>query len=236
MMTKLSDKVSVYKDIVEYCTKQYETDDKSESQSYYGRGKADRRIAVQMLNLLGINYRNYIGNTKLSESLDQWMVLNFFSHILHNSFDLKFCTKAEYYTVMTVILAEYGLNGIDPEKIKKYHADFTTMRYTITQLYDEDYSNKIVSKSKDADEFLAKIPKMDDLRKNLKASIDSVPMLKYIVASGFDRSDVGLNQIPSSNPLKLHQNSYYGVPEWYSNMGGAEKIEELRLALSSIVK
>ena len=153
------------------------------------------------------------------------------------NFEFKFCTKAEYYAVMAVILAEYNLNGIDPEKVKKYHSDFIELKGVINNIYNEDYADKIVTKNDESKEFFKNITKMDDLRKNLKVAIDSVPMMKYIVASSFDRSgDAGLSQIPSSNPLKLHHNSYYGAPEWYSNMGGDNNIEEFRTTLGSMIK
>ena len=235
-LNKLSDKVSIYKDIVEYCQKQYDMEDKAESKSYYYSGRTDRRIVVQLLNLFGINYRNYIGNTSLCQLVDQWMIINFFAHILHSNFELKFCTKAEYYAVMAVLLSEYNLNGIDPEKIKKYHSDYMILKNSINSLYGEDYAKHIIPKSDKSVDFLKKITKMDDLRKNLKAAIDNLPMIKYIVGSSFDRSDVGLNQIPSNNPLKMHQNTYYGAPEWYTTMGGPEKIEEFRTTLGSMVK
>ena len=236
MMSKLCDKVSIYKDIVEYCQKQYETEEKGEAQSYYNRGRSDRKIVTQILNLFGINYRNYIGGTELCRLVDQWMIMSFFVQVLHFNFDLKFCNKSEYYTTMATILADYNLNGIDPEKIKKYHTDYMVLKNVINSLYNEDYTNKITEKSKDSQDFFKQMPEMTVLRKNLKAAIDSVPMMKYIVGSGFDRSDAGISQIPSSNPLKLHHDSYYGAPEWYSNMGGPEKIEEFRTTLGSMVK
>ena len=237
-MNSLCDKVSIYKDIVEFCKKQYESEDKAEKNSYYySRSNSDRRIVTQIINLFGINYRNYIKNTTLCSLVDQWMVINFFANVLHGNFEFKFCTKAEYYAVMAVILAEYNLNGIDPEKIKKYHSDFIELKGVINSIYNEDYTDKIVTKNDESKEFFKNITKMDDLRKNLRVAIDSVPMMKYIIASSFDRSgDAGLNQIPSSNPLKLHHNSYYGAPEWYSNMGGDDKIEEFRTTLSSMIK
>ena len=236
MMDKLCDQVSIYKDIVQYCQTQYEVEDKTESKSYYSRGKSDRRIAVHILNLFGINYRNYIGNTSLCDLIDKWMIFNFFSHILHNNFELRFCTKAEYYANMATVLAEYGLNGINPEKIKKSHIDYVSLKNVISRLYSEDYTNSLLSKSSSSEDFLKKLPKMDDLRKSLKAVIDNVPMMKYIVGSAFERSEVGLSQISGSNPLKLHQDTYYGAPEWYTDMGGQEKIEDLRKTLSSMIK
>lgn len=236
MMTKLCDQVSIYKDIVHYCQQQYEVEDKTETRSYYSRGKSDRRIATHIINLFGVNYRNYIGGSNLSKLVDQWMIFNFFSHVMHNHFELRFCTKAEYYAGMTIILAEYGLNGIDPEKIKKSHTDYVVLKNIVNALYGEDYVNTIVTKASNSQDFLKQMPKMDDLRKNLKAAIDNVPMMKYIVGSAFERSDASLNQITSSNPLKLHQDNYYGAPEWYVDMGGQEKIEDFRKTLGSMVK
>lgn len=236
-MSSLCDKVSIYKDVVEFCKNQYDLEDKFErSNYYYSRGNTDRKIVTQIINLFGINYRTYIGNTTLCKLVDQWMVINFFANVLHNNFDFKFCTKSDYYAVMTVILAEYNLNGIDPEKIKKYHSDYIELKNVINNVYSEDYTNKIITKSDSHKEFFKNISKMDDLRKNLRVAIDSVPMMKYIVASCLDRNEASLNQIPSSNPLKLHHNSYYSAPEWYCSIGGEDKIEELRTTLGSMVK
>jgi hypothetical protein len=233
-MQKLTDKVSVYKDIVEYCTEQYNTEDGKSDRYYHNRVKSDRKIVTELINIFGINYKNYIDGTTLCDQLDKWMIYNFFAKIMHNNFDMRFCTKAEYYAVMAEILEKHNLNGIDPEKVKQYHADFLTLKYHITSLYDEDYASSIVSKSKQGEDFIKSMPSMVQLRKNLKVEVDKVAMMKYIVCVSFDHTESSLDQI-HNNPTTLHQHSYYGAPDWFKTFG-EDKIEEMRNLLGGMVK
>jgi hypothetical protein len=235
MVQKLSDKVSYYGSIVEYCKNQYNIEEKSDNYAYYRSPKTDQKIITELLNLFGINYEKYIGNTELCNQIDNWMIYNFFAEIMHNNFGINFCTKEEYYTVMTKILDKYNLNGIDPEKIKKYHSDFTELKHTIGELYDEEYMSALKLKQKKNQDFFKSIPTMVQLRKNLKDEVDKVPMLKYIVCSVVEGGSSSINQI-LKNPLKLHHNSYYSVPEWYSTLGGNDKFEEIRTVLGGMVK
>jgi hypothetical protein len=233
-MQKLCDKVSVYKDIVEYCKNQYDTEEGKTDRYYYNRVKSDRKIVTELINIFGINYKNYIGGTTLCDQLDKWMIYNFFAKIMHTNFDMKFCAKTEYYTVMAEILEKHNLNGIDPEKVKESHAEFLTLKYHITSLYNEDYASSIVCKSKQSEDFFKSMPSMVQLRKNLKVEVDKVAMMKYIVGVVFDSNESDLSHI-SSNPMTIHHNTYYGAPEWYKTFG-EDKIEEMRNLLGGMVK
>jgi hypothetical protein len=236
MMSKLCGEVGSYKNIVDYCTEQYNADEKNETYGYY-RIRADRHIAVTILSIFGIDYHKYIGGSELCNLVDQWMIHYFFAHVIHNSFDMKFCKKSEYFAVMTKILAKHNMNGIDPEKIRKQTQEFNILKSEINTMYSEDYTSKIVSISQESKDFCESITKSSDLRKNFKAEVDKVPMLKYIVSSTLDgtSADGGLNGIGSSNPLRVNHNRYYTPPAWFVTID-ENGIEQLRNSLSVLIK
>jgi hypothetical protein len=236
MMSKLCGEVGSYKNIVDYCTEQYNADEKNETYGYY-RIRADRHIAVTILSIFGIDYHKYIGGSELCNLVDQWMIHYFFAHVIHNSFDMKFCKKSEYFAVMTKILAKHNMNGIDPEKIRKQTQEFNILKSEINTMYSEDYTSKIVSISQESKDFCESITKSSDLRKKFKAEVDKVPMLKYIVSSALDgtSADGGLNGIGSSNPLRVNHNRYYTPPAWFVTID-ENGIEQLRNSLSVLIK
>ena len=236
MMSKLCGEVGSYKNIVDYCTEQYNADEKNETYGYY-RIRADRHIAVTILSIFGIDYHKYIGGSELCNLVDQWMIHYFFAHVIHNSFDMKFCKKSEYFAVMTKILAKHNMNGIDPEKIRKQTQEFNILKSEINTLYSEDYTSKIVSISQESKDFCESITKSSDLRKNFKAEVDKVPMLKYIVTTTLESNgaDAGLSGIGSSNPLRVSHNRYYSPPAWFVTID-ENGIEQLRNSLSVLIK
>jgi hypothetical protein len=236
MMSKLCGEVGSYKNIVDYCTEQYNADEKNESYGYY-RIRTDRHIAVTILSIFGIDYHKYIGGSELCNLVDQWMIHYFFAHVIHNSFDMKFCKKSEYFAVMAKILAKHNMNGIDPEKIRKQTQEFNVLKSEINTMYSEDYTSKIVSISQESKDFCESIVKNTDLRKKFKAEVDKVPMLKYIVSSTLESNgaDAGLNGIGSSNPLRVSHNRYYTPPAWFLTIDD-NGIEQLRNSLSVLIK
>jgi len=236
MMSKLCGEVGSYKNIVDYCTEQYNADEKNESYGYY-RIRTDRHIAVTILSIFGIDYHKYIDGSELCNLVDQWMIHYFFAHVIHNSFDMKFCKKSEYFAVMAKILAKHNMNGIDPEKIRKQTQEFNILKSEINTMYSEDYTSKIVSISQESKDFCESIVKNTDLRKKFKAEVDKVPMLKYIVSSTLESNgaDAGLNGIGSSNPLRVYHNRYYSPPAWFVTID-ENGIEQLRNSLGVLIK
>jgi hypothetical protein len=236
MMSKLCGEVGSYKNIVDYCTEQYNADEKNETYGYY-RIRTDRHIAVTILSIFGIDYDKYIGGSELCNLVDQWMIHYFFAHVIHNSFDMKFCKKSEYFAIMAKILAKHNMNGIDPEKIRKQTQEFNILKSEINTLYSEDYTSKIVSISQESKDFCESITKSSDLRKNFKAEVDKVPMLKYIVTTTLESNgaDAGLSGIGSSNPLRVSHNRYYSPPAWFVTID-ENGIEQLRNSLSVLIK
>ena len=79
-------------------------------------------------------------------------------------------------------------------------------------------------------DIIAQIPKMNDIRKNLKDGVDSNPILKYIV--GTVDVDGELRKLSGSNPIKAHQNSHHGLPVWFTNISD-DNIEKLKSIVGS---
>jgi hypothetical protein len=232
MITSISTEISSYRTIIEYCTDQYNTESKSNS-AYYNHYKfVDRNIMVVFMEIFGINYREYIGDTELCEIIDQWMVIYFFANIMRaEGFNFKFCSKKEFYATMSIILAKYNLNDIDPEKIKTCYAKYGFIKFNMHNLYPNDKTVDLLKSNNDP--ALDKIMSMKDLRKQLEACIDKVPVLKYTVGMGIDRGYSDLMQT-NSDPLKSKSDSYYGLPSWLCSI--KDNITELRTDLATFIK
>jgi hypothetical protein len=129
------------------------------------------------------------------------------------------------------------MNGIDPEKIRKQTQEFNILKSEINTMYSVDYTSKLVSISQESKDFCESVMKSSDLRKNFKAEVDKVPMLKYIMSSALEvnGSDAGLTGIGSSNPLRVHHNRYYSPPAWFVTID-ENGIEQLRNSLGVLIK
>ena len=231
---KLIDKVAVYGDIIGYVTDEFNCQDKTfgDGYYYYHCKYSDRKIVYHIFNLFGLDYRKHIQNSDFCDALDQWLMMEFFSVTIHRDrFDISRFKKEDYYAHIATILNKYGMNGIDPSQIKDSHTDLKRVKYVLDSLYGGD--NPItVSKenTKMSSDIIAQMPKMNDIRKNLKEGVDSNPILKYIV--GTVDVDGELRKLSGSNPIKVHQNSYNGLPVWFTNISD-DNIEKLKSIVGS---
>jgi hypothetical protein len=234
IVNKLIDKVAVYGDIIGYVTGEFNCQDKTfgDGYYYYHCKYSDRKIVYHIFNLFGLDYRKHIQNSDFCDALDQWLMMEFFSVTIHRDrFDITRFKKDDYYAHIATILNKYGMNGIDPSQIKDSHTDLKKVKYVLDNLYGGDNpittSNKHTKMSSD---IIAQMPKMTDIRKNLKDGVDSNPILKYIV--GTVDVDGELRKLSGSNPIKVHQNSYNGLPAWFSNISD-DNIEKLKSIVGS---
>ena len=136
---------------------------------------------------------------------------------------------------MTVILNKYGMNGIDPSDIRDNTLALNYLNSVIVGLYGNEtnpVSNSVKS-DKSSTDIISKMPKIADIRKNLKAEVDKVPMLKYIIGSVTNNGNI--RNITSNNPLKIHDNGYGGKQDWFNNLGGEAGIESFRQTLGSLI-
>jgi hypothetical protein len=238
IVSKLHEKVSSYSKIMKYSTDQYNTADNTYSgNEYYYTGKhSDRNIMFHIINLFGIDYRKYISNKDLCDIIDQWFLIEFFAYTIHHGHHLKKIKKEDYYSHMAVILNNYGINGIDPSSIRDANMSLVNIKQQIAVLYNGDKDNIIVKslEKNDSDNAIVdSLPKMADIRKNLKDGVDKSPMFKYIVGSNHD-ADFG--KISSNNPLKIFDtDGYYSKPAWFSSMTSENNIESLKTTIGNLI-
>jgi hypothetical protein len=207
LVEKLSKATAKYEAIMDYCQDQYISNDET-SQGRWNSTYTDRRIAYHVINMCGLNYRNILQNSKLSDLIDQWMVMEFFTNHVMRDEKFKSIKKDDYLAHMTKILHQYDLNGCDPAKIKDNHVKLMNL-YTQIQAVYGAYDEFEVSV--DVSKYTSKIGKMSDLRKNLQAEVDKSPMFKYIV-SAVDGESI---RVIGSKPLE--SDHYYGFKsDWYA--------------------
>lgn len=234
IVNKLIDKVAVYGDIIGYVTGEFNCQDKTfgDGYYYYHCKYSDRKIVYHIFNLFGLDYRKHIKNSDFCDAVDQWMMMEFFSTTIHRDrFDINRFKKEDYYAHIATILNKYGMNGIDPSQIKDSHTDLQRVKCVLDNLYGGD--NPITTSNKNtkmSSDIIAQMPKMNDIRKNLKDGVDSNPILKYIV--GTVDVDGELRKLSGSNPIKVHQNSYNGLPVWFTNISD-DNIEKLKSIVGS---
>lgn len=235
IITNLSNKLSLYTEIIEYSKAQYESNDPTYKDGvyYYGSKFSDRNIMFHILNLFGINYRQYIKNSDLVDAIDEYMLIEFFAQSIHHGNSITKILKKDYYVNIAMILNKYGINGINPEDIRDSHRSFVSAKETINRLYGDTTFLDGMDISKTNNSILNTLPKMSDIRKKLKEGVDKSSMLKYIVGSNHE-SDT--KQLTSHNPLKVyHKDGYYQKPAWFGSMGSDGDVENFRVTLGSLI-
>ena len=237
IVSKLSDKVSSYSKIIEYSANQYNMADSTYGGGgYYYNGKhSDRNIMFHIINLFGIDYRKFISNKDLCDTIDQWFLIEFFAFTIHHGHHLKKIKKEDYYAHIEIILNNYGINGIDPSGIRDANQSLANIKRTISTIYNDEDNVilKSLEKNNSDNTVIDSLPKMPQIRKNLKDAVDKSPMFKYIVGSSHD-ADFG--KISSDNPLKIFDtDGYYSKPAWFSSMGNEKNIESLKTTLGNLI-
>ena len=234
--------------MVERCRKEYQTAD-STPNDYYGRGYLDRTVLYHILNIFGLEYEQYIPNKNLVKCLNNLMVIEFFADTIHREkFDMQRFSQADYYGLLTKLLNNIGINGLNSKEIKTMNIAYNSIMNMLSQLYitTDDHGRqdtKTYDKYKKIIEVDAgdiyKMSSMDTIRNTLKVEIDNNPMLKYIIAStSVDGNLRNLSKNP--NPLKqIEGNSnrynYYnnsGRETWFQKM---DDVESFKQQLSSTI-
>jgi hypothetical protein len=236
--SKLNSTIGSYVKIMKYAAEQYESADSTYGGNgyWYGAKYSDRNIMFHIINIFGTDYRKYIADKSLCDTIDQWFLIEFFALSINQGNRLSKINKEDYFAHLAVILNGYGMNGIDPSSIRDANRSLSNIKQHILTLYNNDTSN-IVIESLDKDNkneiILDKLPKMADIRKNLKDGVDKSPMFKYIVGSNHE-SDY--DKPTGNNPLKaFNQSGYYGKPAWFTSMGSNDNIENFKITLGNLI-
>jgi hypothetical protein len=232
--------------MVEKCKKEYDSHDKTTS-DYYGRAYIDRTVLYHILNIFGLDYEKYISNKEIVKCLNNLMVIEFFAYTIHcDKFDMNRFSQTDYYGLITKLLRDIGINGLNSKEIKNmnitYNSILSMLRclYAATDSSGATHDNYISIIKTDVGNNYP-MPSMDSIRNTLKVEIDKNPLLKYIISSNsVDGNLRGLNKNP--NPLKQidgasSRYNYYsnssGRESWFQKM---DDVESFKQQLSSTIK
>jgi len=223
-----------FNSLVERCKKEYNTEDKMDHG--YRAGYMDRQFLFHILNMFGLDYSKFINNKTMVETLDSLMILEFFAETIHrNEFDIRKFKKEDYYAHMTKLLSDFGINGLDSNKIKDANVIYNNIHKILKELYSEDMLSQYTSilKIENSEKDYA-APKIADLRKNIKAELDNNPIFKYILCvrpvSG------NIRELRNTNPLKQLDDykDYYrnNNDSWLTKI---DDVDSLKIQLGQII-
>jgi hypothetical protein len=215
--------------LIEFCKKEYETDDKLEKG--YNSGYIDRQFLYHTLNMFGLEYNKFIDNKELVETIDSLMIMEFFADTIHrSSYDLIKFKQNDYYAHMAKILTNIGVNGLDIKKIKNTNLLFNIMNSLLEFWYDKDrttdeYKKFITTKSDSSKQY--SLSNIKDLRKSIKTALDSNPLLKYIMC--VQSVDGNLRNLKEMNPLRQvsSRGHWYGNEScWFNTMDNVDLFKD----------
>lgn len=232
--TKFKD-IHQFNSLVQKCQDEFNSDDKLNKS--YREGYLDRQFLFHLLNIFGLEYEKYINKRSIIDTLNSLMIIEFFADTIHReSFDITKFKRDDYYAHMTRLLNDFGVNGLDSTKIKEANVLYNQINAVLLNIYDksivEEYQ-KIFARSASSK---YDCPKMVDLRKIIKAEVDSNPMMKYIMC--IHPVSGNLRELRNTNPLKqLDAETYYGQrhdERWLNKMDD-DKVEELKFSFGQIL-
>ena len=235
--------IASYNAIVEYAKREYEKQEKSDSYRYYNYGSVDRQFMFHMLNIFGLDYGKFIGNKKLSEAVDNTMILEFFAYTVHDfKFGITKFNEADYLSHITKLLNDLGIQDVDSSQIRSGNIAYNHLLQTIeNRLYGGDKATlakeyaKLI-KTEVSEQYT--LPKISEIRENIKAEVDKNPMLKYILGS--HQVSGNLRELKNNkNPINQldERNSYYNNngKDWFSQMS-QDNVDLFKIQLSSLIK
>lgn len=201
--------------------------------SYYSHTAIDKQFLFSVLNIFGLNYADYINNAELVSLVDQCMMIEFFGNTIYSSqFDIKKFKATDYFAHMTKILHKIGINGINSKDIRNAHVLYQIMTSWVKRLYPEDATMLKVIEIDDS--LKNKLPTMENLRKQIKESLDKQPMMKYIVCS-VDTSG-NLRELSNDNPLSsVTSRGYYSRRTTWSSKFDEKSIEQLKVSVGNAI-
>jgi hypothetical protein len=209
----ISKQIDGYHQVVDYCRSEINSSDGSKGYSWRSSSSVDKRVLTTLLSIYGLDYRSHINNKGLCDTMDNWMAMWFFGKMIPDGTGFRNFKKDDVNAHIATILAKYGMNGLDPDKIKKTYEQYTE---TVKALgnFTDTVSDALKISDKSIRERKYQLQDMTVIRKNLKAQVDNSPLLKYIV--GMDDTNGGnVSEVDSTKPIST--DAYY-MSEWYKTV------------------
>ena len=194
--------------IIDHCTKHMMTKS-GWGQSVY----TEQQFTAHMINIFGLDYGNYIKNTKLVDIIDNVILMDFFAYRLTDTDNNLYFKKNDYDSHIQKLLNDIGLNDYTPDQIRKSVLEMNIIKRIIKNNMYEVNSEYYVAVL-ESDPYDCNMVPAEALRKIVKAELDKNPMIRYIMAS---RETVGLSSLSNSsgsNPIKWFRPNYYGDSEF----------------------
>jgi hypothetical protein len=221
--------------LVQQCKNEYNSDDKMSKN--YREGYFDRQFLFHILNVFGLEYEKFISKRSVVDTINSLMIVEFFADTIHHeSFDILKFKKDDYYSHMTKLLHDFGVNGLDSAKIKEANVTYNQINAMLLGIYDSGVVGEYQKIFKPSTSGQYDCPKMADLRKTIKEEVDSNPMMKYIMC--IHPVSGNLRELRNTNPLKqLDAEHYYGhrSDERWLNKMDDNRVEELKLSFGQII-
>ena len=124
--------------------------------------RSDRVVMANLLNIYGLDYKDYIKNETVTKAIDQWLLIYFFAKVANSEyFNLRVFSRQELEQHVNNIAGEYNIvedaNDINTKILKLNNMLCELKLYG----YEELPSGKSHSQA-----IIKTLPKMDALRKN----------------------------------------------------------------------
>ena len=227
MSKKLRQEVGKYDAVINHCDKEYCSTDLKKTKSWHSKPeRSDRVVMANLLNIYGLDYRDYIKDETVTKAMDEWLLMYYFAKVANSEyFNLRVFSRQRLEQHVNNIASEYNIVE-DAKDINTKMLKLNNMLFEFKKLYG--YEELPTGNKSHSQAIIKTLPKMDALRKILKDTIDKSPILKYIV-SGND--DLDIEQIKTNDPMDIHNNGYYGRDKWFDNV----ELSELRTAVGNLV-
>jgi hypothetical protein len=232
-----------YNDMVEKTRKEYHTDDGMEHS--YNEGFIDRQFLFHIMNMFGLEYKKYINNQTIVDIVDSLLVMEFFVDTMHrDSFDITRFKATDYFGLMTQLLSNMGINGLDSKKIKETNVMYNNVLIMLNQLYNgTDEHGRAVNNSDEYSKLLkqengkgVELVSIKILRENIKMELDKNPLFKYIM--GVAPVQGNLRHLhANTNPLReLDSNHSYRYgstkSKWLTSLND---VESFRVQMGNVI-
>ena len=231
--------VSSYNTVVEFCRREFSERD-SNTYNWYNEGDIVHQFAYHMLNIFRLDYKKFIKNTNMVDTIDSYLVMDYFSNTVHtNRYDIALFKNEDYFKHINDLLNNIGISTINSKTIRSTNIEYNTLVSVLTLMYGTSEKTDPYTKlfKSDTNKIKHRLNKLSELRKTIKTEIDNNPMVKYIM--GTHRVGGQLRELGDKNPISNVSNTnrnYYGNNnDWLSLMNDTN-VDLLKIQLSSLIK
>ena len=85
---KLREEVGKYDAVINHCDKEYCSSDlMKKSRSWHSKPeRSDRVLMANLLNIYGLDYRDYIKNETVTKAMDEWLLMYYFAKVANSEY------------------------------------------------------------------------------------------------------------------------------------------------------